>query len=386
MFINIQKDERGLVFVRGNYQRMLKPGRHFISFFPLLNGYNVLKMKVTEPFKLALNLNLFLGDADLVEELEVLEVRDYEIALHFEDGRFCDVLGAGRYAYWKALVKHKFRMVDLREPEVPEDIEPAIFTRTPNAWIPYLTVMQVGEHEKGLLFVDGAFKRVLEPGKYRFWRPLVSLNMQLADMRRRQLDMTGQELVSADKVTVRMNFVCHYRVKDPVKAMIEIQSFETQLYILLQLILREYVGTKSLDETLQNKESVGDFVLEHLRQKENELGLEFIFAGVKDVILPGEVKEIMNLTLIADKKAQANIITRREETASTRSLLNTARLMEENPTLYRLKELEYLERICERVGNISLTGNDAILERLGGLLGDSREARTKGAKEASAKS
>lgn len=75
----------------------------------------------------------------------------------------------------------------------------------------------------------------------------------------------------------------------------------------------------------------------------------------------------MNTVLVAEKKAQANVITRREEVASTRSLLNTAKLMEENTTLYKLKELEYLERICDKVGNISVGGGN-ILNQLKELL------------------
>lgn len=91
-------------------------------------------------------------------------------------------------------------------------------------------------------------------------------------------------------------------------------------------------------------------------------------AGVKDIILPGEIREIMNTVLIAEKRAQANVIARREEVASTRSLLNTARLMDENQTLYRLKELEHIERICENVGNINLSDGTDILSQLAGIV------------------
>jgi regulator of protease activity HflC (stomatin/prohibitin superfamily) len=78
--------------------------------------------------------------------------------------------------------------------------------------------------------------------------------------------------------------------------------------------------------------------------------------GVKDVILPGEMKTILNQVVEAEKVAQANLIRRREETAATRSLLNTARLMEENPTLLRLKELETLEKVTEKVGSLTVYG------------------------------
>ena len=99
-----------------------------------------------------------------------------------------------------------------------------------------------------------------------------------------------------------------------------------------------------------------------------DLFVEITDAGVKDIILPGEIREIMNTVLVAEKRAQANVITRREEVASTRSLLNTAKLMDENQTLYKLKELEYVERICENVGNINLNSNGDILTQLATLL------------------
>jgi regulator of protease activity HflC (stomatin/prohibitin superfamily) len=80
--------------------------------------------------------------------------------------------------------------------------------------------------------------------------------------------------------------------------------------------------------------------------------------------LPGEMREIMNQVLVAEKKAQANIIMRREETASTRSLLNTAKLMEENEMLFKLKEMEYVEKIAEKINNISVSGGGHLLEQM----------------------
>lgn len=84
--------------------------------------------------------------------------------------------------------------------------------------------------------------------------------------------------------------------------------------------------------------------------------------GVKDVILPGDMKEILNQVVEAEKVAQANVIRRREETAATRSLLNTAKLMDDNPTLLRLKELEMLEKVTEKVDRLTVFGGlDGVL-------------------------
>lgn len=109
-------------------------------------------------------------------------------------------------------------------------------------------------------------------------------------------------------------------------------------------------------------------MLQKLRERQEEFCVEVTGAGIKDIILPGEIREIMNTVLVAEKKAQANVIMRREEVASTRSLLNTARLMDENRTLFKLKEMEYLERICDKVGGITLNGGTNVLEQLSELM------------------
>ena len=362
MKVTIQNDERGLLFKDGNYVKCLKPGKY--SFNPLVK-YEAAITDVNKIFETAgRNLNLFLEDQELLKELIVIDVQDYEIAVHFEDGKLTDVLKPGKYAFWNVLKKHDFLIVDTRNPEV-KDIDASIYNH------PKLTgvvgCFEVENHEKGILYYNNVIQKTLEPGRYFFWKSPVQVTVKKIDMRQQQLDMTGQEIMTEDKITLRLNFVCHYRITDPLKV-VEIKSFEEQLYIILQLILREYVGGTKLDDLLVRKQEIGNYVLEKLKEKSSGFGVEFLFAGVKDIILPGEIKEILNTVLIAEKKAQANVITRREEVASTRSLLNTAKLMEENQTLYRLKELEFLEKICEKIGNVSLTGGGSLLEQLNTLL------------------
>ena len=138
------------------------------------------------------------------------------------------------------------------------------------------------------------------------------------------------------------------------------------------ITLRDYVARYRLDELLAGKEEMSRLVLEKLKSRGKDFFVEIMDGGVKDIVLPGNIREIMNTVLLAEKRAQANVITRREEVASTRSLLNTARLMEENQTLCKLKELEYLERICENVGSINLNGSGGVLSQLSALLGKGR--------------
>lgn len=175
-------------------------------------------------------------------------------------------------------------------------------------------------------------------------------------MKIQQLDISGQEILTADKVGIRLNLVVNYRITNPEKLVEKVDGVSGLLYTRAQLLLREQVGRFRLDELLNQKEELSAVILEKMKAGQEEYCVEIINAGIKDIILPGEIREIMNTVLVAEKKAQANVIMRREEVASTRSLLNTAKLMEENRTLMRLKEMEYLEKICDKVGSITLNG------------------------------
>jgi regulator of protease activity HflC (stomatin/prohibitin superfamily) len=367
--VTIQADERGLLFHRGSYVKKLNPGTYR---FAAWSSYTVVVMNIAKPFQVeGKELQLFLQDEELVRELDVIRVQDHEYVLHYEDGRFTQLLLPGHYAFWNILKKHTFVHADIRNPELPAEVDRSIIAKIAG----YVQAFEVASYEKGYLFYDHVLQRELAPGTYYFWRGPVSVMVRTVDLRQQQMNLLGQEIMTEDKVTLRMNFVCQYKITDPVRSL-EIKSFDEQIHIQLQLILREYVGTLKLDDLLRQKEDVASFVLSRLHEKEAEFGVRFLSAGVKDVILPGEMKEILNTVLMAEKKAQANLITRREEIASTRSLLNTAKLMDENQTLYRLKELEFLEKICEKIGSISLMGGGDLLERLGALIGDRKAARS----------
>jgi regulator of protease activity HflC (stomatin/prohibitin superfamily) len=181
-------------------------------------------------------------------------------------------------------------------------------------------------------------------------------------------------MLTKDKAAVRMNFNLMFKIVNAEKWALENKEAEKQLYALTQLALREYVGQYTLDELLEKKESIGAYIERALAEVLIGLGAELISSGIKDIILPGEMKEILNQVLIAEKRAQANSIMRREETASTRSLLNTAKMMEENTMLFKLKEMEFVEKIAEKVNSISVSGNGQMLTQLKQLFSSGNNA------------
>ncbi len=357
----IAPEERGLLYHQGVFKDVLMPGKRFVPPFHTVETY-----RVDEPFEPKTTpLDILLADPRLAERLEVVEVPDNHVALHRAAGNLASVLGPGKTCFWKGYVTRSFTLVDLDKPESAMELDRATLVHP--AVREYTLGCSVEPYQKGLLLVDREFARVLEPGTYFFWKGSRSVTVEKVDLRQQQLEVSGQELMSRDKVPLRLNFFCQYRIVDAKKAALDIKEYDKQFYVTLQLALREYVGSLLLDEILEKKEEIGTYVTGMLRERAAAFGLELGYAGIKDVILPGEIRDIMNQVLIAEKKAQANVIMRREETASTRSLLNTAKLMDENATLLRLKEFEYIERVSEKINQITLSGGTQILDQLRGL-------------------
>ena len=357
----INENQKGFLFKDGKYVKMLDAGKYYVY-----GGREIEISALGQPIssdKCA--LDTLIADRKVAEKVSVVQVADEQLALHFVNGKFASVLRPGKYAFWSVSDTHEFRLVDVATPEVDASVPEYIFREIPLA---YYSKIEVAEYQKARLYFNQKFERILDAGTYYFWKTGTKVSVEFVDTRLTTLNITGQEILTQDKVSLRINFVCNYRVTDYVKILTEIDDFAEQIHIAAQLALREYVGKYKLDEILENKDQMSKFVFEKLKEKEQALFVEIVDAGVKDVILPGEIREIMNTVLVAEKRAQANVITRREEVASTRSLLNTAKLMEENPTLYKLKELEYVERICENVGNINLGSNADMLTQLTGIL------------------
>ena len=361
--IIVNENQKGFLFINGKFVKTLNPGKYYI--------YGDRKIELSsldEPLSSEnCTLDTLLSSKEIKNDVSVAEVGDQQLALHFTDGRFSSALTNGKYAFWNNNQKHEFRLVDISSPEVSENIPEYIFSQQRIPAHLY-TKVSVFQHQKARLFFNRKLQKILEPGEYYFWKNNIPVDVDYIDTRLIHLNITGQEIMTQDKVSLRINFVCNYRVTDYVRILTEIDNYVEQIHVAAQLALREYVGKYKLDDILLNKDELSEFVLNRLKERESELYVEFSNAGVKDIILPGEIRNIMNTVLLAEKKAQASVITRREEVASTRSLLNTAKLMDENATLYKLKELEYIERICENVDSINLNGNSDVISQLVSLL------------------
>jgi regulator of protease activity HflC (stomatin/prohibitin superfamily) len=367
----VRKHERGLLYKDGDFLQFLAPGTY--RYFDARGRYTVERFDITKPaFEHRLTDYLLEADRAEVDRLfEVVETRSDEVALVYFNERVAAVLGpAERKLYWKGVVAIRVERFDLAQSfkldaRVAKRLVTGTDARVLSIADQAVYARVVPEGHVGLLYVDGELTDTLRSGLHAFWRYERGVNVELVDLRVKTLEVQGQEILTKDKVALRINLAATYRFVDAAKAVRAVKDPLDHLYKEIQFGLRAAVGTRTLDALLEDKTAIDREVAAHLGQRFTEIGLSVESVGVKDIILPGEMKELLGKVVEAEKAAQANVIRRREETNATRSLLNTAKVMESNAVALRLKELETLEKVTEKVGTLSVYGGlDAVLNEL----------------------
>ena len=360
----IRSYEMGLLFRDGEFQGLLAAGTQW--YFDPLGKVRVDIVSQREPWLVHEQLDLIIKSGALAERAVVLDLKDNERALVWIDNRFSHVLPAGQYAYWTGQKRVRVEVVDIRPVRFEHEQFKAIVRSTLASRV--LDICSVQRDRVGVLFIDGRYVDSLTSGEYAFWKGTAEAKVVEVDLRETIVDVGGQEIMTADKVTLRLNAVVTYKVVDARKAVSQTDDVRQALYRDTQLVLRGVVGTRELDAFLSDKDAVAKEIEENVRRRAGELGLDIASVGIRDVILPGEMKDLMNKVTEARKAAEANLIARREETAAIRSQANTAKLLADSPTLMRLRELEVLEKIAS-AGKLNIVlGDKGLADKVVNLL------------------
>lgn len=364
----IAQHERGLVLKDKTVLRILGAGVY--RWFEFGARIEVIDTRVAEISNQAL-LDLIdsksASDAQLRDEFfKVVDLDEYQVALVSQRGILRRVIKSGeRTVFWRDTAQLDVEVIDTRNNfKVDPDLAKLLARRVGLKGVAELVYpTEVGSKQLGLLWIDGELIETLDAGLHVFWRVNRSIKVEHMDLRLQDLEVQGQEILTRDKVSLRINLSASFRLIDAVRARLQLCDYHEHLYRQLQFALREAVGTKTLDALLADKEALNGELLRSVVEQMTEYGIKLSSIGVKDIILPGEMKDILNHVVATEKAAQANVIRRREETAATRSLLNTAKLMEANPTLLRLKEMETLEKVVEKVEKLTVyDGLDGLLK------------------------
>ncbi len=360
--IDVADNELAFVYRRENFREVLEPGRHKIFAFG--ENIRVEKYDVTQVhFRHELQDFLIKKNRDVLSKyLQYVELSDAQAGLLYFDGVLSNILRPGtKHVFWKGAIDIQVEYVELEEVFEVNDKLLAIASRN-RVLTDAITKIVVPDDHVALLVVDGKHRETLKSGTYGFWNFNRSVMSKLVDLRLQAMDVSGQEILTKDRVSLRVNLSATYKVVDPESVIYKIKDFTSFVYRELQLELREAVGTKTLDELLENKDVLNADIKANVVGKLIGYGIALEAVGVKDIILPGDMKHILNQVVEAQKEAEANLIKRREETQAMRSLHNTAKVMENNPVLLRLKELEALERVSSRIDSFTVyNGLDGLL-------------------------
>jgi regulator of protease activity HflC (stomatin/prohibitin superfamily) len=361
--MRIKLDERAVLMRDGLPLRALGPGRHLVW------GSRTTELRWQTRnlvFESAPEVRAVLPAAWWTE----VAIGPRERGILYRDGQARLFLRPGTHRYWTVdpTVRLEVLSVDAPLPELTAELA-AILPAAEHV------LVTVREHERGLKYVQGRLTEVLPPGRWAFWtHPGAEVDVTKVDMRSVQVALLGQELMTRDKVTLRLSLTAEWSIEDPALATHSATSVRDAIYLIVQLAARQFVAGVTLDELLEGRDAMTRWLEEESAPKARAIGARLERVGVKDVVLPGDMKTLLNRVIEAEKEAAANVILRREETAAMRSLANTARVMAEQPVLLRLKELDALKDIAEKIQEVRIVvGADGLANLLpAGLLAEKK--------------
>jgi regulator of protease activity HflC (stomatin/prohibitin superfamily) len=360
----ITEAQRGLLFKDQQFVKVLPPGVYRI--WDWLNRYRLQVVTITNALQQNVSddlLNLAqLHPKDFAPYLQLWETADNEAGLVYQNEVLKDIKAPGQQgAYWKTHNAIRIDKIDIgAQLALPKPLAAQLCNAKEEmlrkAALNAVAFFNIPDHHVGFLAVDNEIQAVLTAGLHGWWRFNHYPILTLFDLRLQNMEVNGQEILTKDKVSLRVNLSATWQIKEAEKARAELADAKEFLYRELQLALRTIVSTQTLDELLADKNSLNRQILEIVAAKALVYGIEVRSVGARDIVLPGDMKAILSQVVEAQKMAEANLIKRQEETQATRSLHNTAKVMEGNPILLRLKELEALEKITARINTLNVYG------------------------------
>lgn len=360
----VREHERGLLFKDREFKGVLRPGRHLV--WDLLRKVRVDVVSVRDAWLNHADLDVIAKSGTLRDEAKLVDLKDNERAIVWVNGRVEAALKPGLYALWTVFHDVRVEVFDARAVRF-DHAGVAVIAQARGA-AALLEAVTIEAGHAGLFFKDGVHQATLAPGPHALWKNVAKARILDLDLREQVVDVAGQEIMTADKVTLRLNAVVTFKVVDPLKAVTVVEDHRQALYREAQLALRGVIGTRELDQLLSDKDAVARELDNVVRGRVAGFGVEVVGLGIRDVILPGEMKDLMNKVTEAKKAAEAALITRREETAAMRSQANTAKILESSPTLMRLRELEVLEKVSEKAKLTVVLGEKGLTDRVVKLL------------------
>ena len=332
----IRDSQRGLLQRNGKLVKWLEPGKHWVW-----GGFDSLEVDILELNTPAAMYRPELENIAPKESWKPLSVGADELAIVYVNELPKAFLRPGQFMLWQLRDHVRAEVISLKPLHL--DIAESLWHLMPSD---LTQIVQVAPYERVLVYENGGLAKVLGEGRFLLSKLHRSLQTVTVDMREREKTIVGQEVMTADKVSLRLNCIVKYRIVDALLSVERTCSLEDALYSETQLAVRRRVSSVKLDDLLENRQAQGESMHAEVAPRAEQWGVELVSVDVKDVILPGEMKTLLNRVIEAEKQAAAQVILRREETAATRSQANTAKMLEANPVLLRFERNGGSERDC----------------------------------------
>ena len=301
--IDIADNERAFLFKNNRFTDVLEPGSyHYYDPF----GHVRLEYFDITHNELNHNLGKFLVStfADKTKDyLQSYQLTDNQVGLLYCDDQLFEIIPPGSFKiYWKGPEKMDLIKIDITDQCQIEAMLLTLLGRGHNADLTNqasqaIYYVEVNNNQVGLLLINGQLEDVLQPGCYGFWKFHRHIEVKQMDLRLQNMEVSGQEILTKDRVSLRLNLSATYQIIDPKLVESQLADFYDFLYREFQLQLREAVGTQTLDQLLSHKDSLNQVIADGIREKVSTYGLAVKSVGVRDIILPGEMKIILNQVL-----------------------------------------------------------------------------------------
>lgn len=369
--IRVAEHQRVLWFRDGNLMGVLAPGKY--TFWKRTRHLKFESYDVADGEARLPNAQYLIrthGEL-LAQHLEIHEIDQHQVALIRVNKLVTRLALPGEVvAFWKQSVETAIELADFSEDMVvPQRWVNAINRSKESvslaAMVKSILSVTVEQGFESLLVVDGVIERTLMPGRFTFWKLGREVKALSVDKRVQEIEINGQEILTRDRVSLRTNASLQYRIVETMRAVVDTPDVAGLAYRAVQFALRRAIGSLTLDELLADKTKLGEDIQAAVSSELSKAGIAVTMVGIKDIILPGEMKTILNQVVEAEKVAEANTIRRRDETQSVRALANTARQLEGNAMMARLKELEALETVSSSVNTLNVyNGLEGVMGQL----------------------
>ena len=212
-----------------------------------------------------------------------------------------------------------------------------------------ISIKQINQYERGILFRFGKYDKILGPG----WHIVIPVfcSYTKVDIRTKAVDVPEQEAITKDNVSIKINAVLYYKIFDSAKSILEVQNFNYAVSQLSQTTMRNVVGSVSLDELLSEREKISTEICKILDEATDPWGIKVENIELKDISLPEEMKRVIAKVAEAEREKRAVITKAEGEVEASENLAKAAKVMSSAPGALHLRTLATLNDLSSDQSN-----------------------------------